>query len=80
MFKKLFIKMSFWVIAISIASGYSLNLDPSLIFLRTLVFYLIFSVLILLIFLVFNQRSYGMLKTQLEKETKSGQEDMRAKT
>ena len=80
MFRKLFAKMSFWVIVISICSGYSLDLDPSLIFLRTLAFYLIFSVLILLIFLVFNQRSYGMLKTQLEKETNSGQEDMRAKT
>ncbi len=80
MFRKLFIKMSFWVFAISVCSGYSMNLAPNLIFRRTLVFYLIFSVLILLIFLVFNQRSYSMLKIQLEKEANSGQEDMRAKT
>ncbi len=78
--KKLMMKMSFWVIVISLCSGYSLNMSLADNILRTVFVYLIFSVLILLMYLVFNHSSYGVLKAQLEKETNRGRDSTRDKT
>ncbi len=71
--KKMPVKLTFLVFLIALLSGFYLRLPLMENMIRAFVIYLIFSVLILLIYLVHNQSTYNMLKAEIEKENNSAQ-------
>lgn len=73
--KKLPIKLTLLVFLIAFLSGIYLQLPLVENFIRAFVIYLIFSVLILLIFLIHNQSAYSVLKAELDKDHNSTQDE-----
>lgn len=73
---KLPFKFSMLVFLIALLTGFYLRLPLMDNFIRAFVIYLIFSVLILLIFLIYNQSSYSMLKAQMEHQEGARQKNM----
>ncbi|RMF61607.1 MAG: hypothetical protein D6748_01265 [Calditrichaeota bacterium] len=63
---KLPFKFTMLVFLIALLTGFYLRLPLMDNFIRAFVIYLIFSVLILLIFLIYNQSTYSMLRAQME--------------
>lgn len=70
------LKLSIVIILMCVFSGYDLELTVFDNLIRTSAIYLIFSVLILLILLLFNQSSHSMLKAQMEQEPDSEADSM----
>ena len=66
--KALPIKLSILVFLIGLLSGFYMKIPLLQNLIRASVIYLIFSVLILLIYLMYHQSTYNMLKSQLERE------------
>ncbi len=66
--KKLPIKISFLVFLIALLSGFYLRIPLIDNLIRAFIIYVIFSVLILLIYVIHNQSAYNMLKTELDKQ------------
>ncbi len=60
-------KLSILVFLITFLSGFYLKLSLVDNLIRSFVIYLIFSVLELVVLLIYNQTSYNFLKTQLKK-------------
>lgn len=65
---KLPFKFTMLVFLIALLTGFYLRLPLVDNFIRAFVIYLIFSVLILLIFLIYNQSTYSMLRAQMEQQ------------
>ena len=64
-------KLSMVILMMCVFSGIDLGLTLKDNLIRTGAIYLIFSVLILLILLLFNQSSHSMFKAQLEQDSDS---------
>jgi len=73
--KKLPMKVSFLVFLIALLSGFYLKIPLLDNVIRAFVIYVIFSVLILLIYIIHNQSAYNMLKMELNKETHSAEKN-----
>ncbi len=73
---KLPFKFTMLVFLIALLTGFYLRLPLVDNFIRAFVIYLIFSVLILLIFLIYNQSTYSMLRAQMEQQEGGRHKDM----
>ncbi len=72
---KLPMKVSFLVFLIALLSGFYLKIPLLDNVIRAFVIYVIFSVLILLIYIIHNQSAYNMLKMELKKAPHSAEEN-----
>lgn len=66
--KKLPIKLTLLIFLLALLSGFYLKIPMMENFIRAFIVYVIFSMLILLVYILHNQSAYNMLKSELNKQ------------
>ena len=73
--KKLPIKLTLLVFTLALLSGFYLRIPFMDNLIRSFFIYVIFSVLILLVYLLQNQSAYNLLKSELSKKQEMAQQE-----